>query len=473
MTSKLDRRSNPIPRRIHFSGICGRVTGGLAIELKSRGCRITGTDAVAFPPMSGLLDEAGISYQSGPGPFAVPPGTELIITGSTPSGEETGVPAARRAGVPVMHLPAFLKKFGLGTSRRLVVAGTNGKTTTTAMLAWILESCGHHPDYLIGGRCAHFHGMVRLRGAGHAVLEGDEYFASLEEKIPKFHFYEPDVLLLTNMAYDHAEVFADEGVIVREFEKLTGNLPANGVLIAAGSPAVGAIAAHAACRVKKVGWTADCDVRLTNPQSKEEGMAFQIDHEPIVLKIHGRMNALNAALAFTAALECGVTSEQASAALADFEGVAGRCEILHDSPDLTVISDEGYHPMALRENLAALRLRYPHRRIVAVLQPRYTGGKGGFQHRDLPLVLGEADTVILTPVFDYAAFPGGALTSRTLAAAMKRRGRAAHVLSKSRHLPRFYQAKYQPGDVLFCSLAMRQEAVFENLLSMAQRLAPV
>lgn len=472
MTHARKRRLSAIPQRIHFAGICGRVTGGLAMDLKSRGCTITGTDAIAFPPMSGLLEKAGIAYKTGSGPFIVPAGTDLIISGSTPPGEETGVPAACAAGVPMMHLPAFLKEYGLGASRRLVVAGTNGKTTTTAMLAWILEYCGLEPDYLIGGRCPHFPALVRIRGALLAVLEGDEYFASMEERIPKFHFYDPEVLLLTNIAHDHAEVFTDETVIVREFERLIANLPARGVLIAADSPTVNRIAAHAPCRVVRVGWNADCDIRLSAPQCSGKKMSFQSNGQPVELKVHGRMNALNAALALTAAGECGVGSGQAAAALADFEGVSGRCEVLHDSPDLTVITDEGYHPMALRESLAAMRLRYPRRRLVAVLQPRYTGGKGGFQHKTLPEVLEAADLVILTPVFDYSDFSGGALTSRTLATALKRRGRTAHVLSRSVHLPDFYRSKHQPGDVLFCSLAMRQEAVFGSLLKTARILAP-
>ncbi len=446
--------------------------GGLAIDLKAQGWTVTGTDALAFPPMSEVLADHGIAYECGPGPFKIPAGTDVVVTGSASTAESSGTKEAAAAGIPVLHLPAFLKAYCFGKARRLVVAGTNGKTTTSAMLAWILERSGKQPDYLIGARCREFASPVRMRGADWMVLEGDEYFADLTERVPKFHFYDPHVLLLTNIAYDHAEVYPDEAAVRAEFARLTARLPADGLLIAAAGPVVDELAAAAPCRMLRVGWQKNCHVRLSLPRQTRQGMAFTVDGEPVVLKISGRMNALNAALALTAARECGIAPQAAAAALAEFSGVPGRCEVLYDSPGLTVVTDDGYHPMALRECLAAMRLRYPGRRLITVLQARYTGGRGGFQHQTLPDALAEADEVILTPVFDYVTFPGGPLTTRTLAAALRRRGITTHVLSRSLGLPSFYRRMHQPGDVLFCSLAMRQDAVLEALLKTAARLAP-
>ena len=170
--------------------------GGLAIDLKTQGWTVTGSDTLAFPPMSGLLDAHNVAYQCGPGPFEVPPGTGVVVTGSASPGEAWGAASAAAAGIPVLHLPAFLKAHCFGKARRLVVCGTNGKTTTTAMLTWILEQAGKNPDYLIGARCREFASPVRMRGSPLMVLEGDEYFADLTERLPKFHFYDPHILLL-------------------------------------------------------------------------------------------------------------------------------------------------------------------------------------------------------------------------------------------------------------------------------------
>ena len=447
--------------------------GGLAIDLKGQGWSVTGTDTLAFPPMSEVLATHGISFQCGPGPFEVPAGTEVVVTGSASPAEASGTSRAAEAGIPVLHLPAFLQAYCFATSRRIVVAGTNGKTTTSAMLTWILEQAGKQPDYLIGARCREFASPVRMRGSPWMVLEGDEYFADLKERVPKFHFYDPHVLILTNLAYDHAEVYLDEAAIRAEFTKLISRLPSDGLLICAAGPELDALAAPAPCRVVRVGSSKDCDVRVSSPVHSNDGTIFKVNGTPLRLKIPGRMNALNAALALTAAMETGLSPESAAPALATFSGVPGRCEVLYDGASLTIVTDDGYHPMALRECLAAMRLRYPGRRLIAALQARYTGGRGGFQHQALPGVLSAADKVILTPVFDYGTFPGGPLTTRTLAAALKHHDIPTHLLSRSKALPAFYKRLHQPGDVLFCSLAMRQDAVFAALLELAASLDPV
>jgi len=442
--------------------------GGLALDLKEQGWNVTGMDAHALPPMRDVLRASGIPLQEGPGPFTVPAGTGVIVTTSIPAHDDSGVPAARAAGVPVLHLPAFLKQWCLGKSRRLVVAGTNGKTTTTAMLTWILQQAGLDPDYLIGGHCGHFPGMVKMRGTPLAVLEGDEYVACENEGIPKFHFYDPSLLILTNLAHDHAEIFPDTAAVEREFSKLIASLPSSGKLIAAAGPTLDHLISHAPCPVIRVGWDRSCDFTLTSPRRTRAGMAFRINQQPILLKIFGRMNALNAALAFTAALESGVSGPQAAAALATFEGVADRCEVIAEGPAFTLVTDNAYHPMALTESLAALKMRFPGRRLIVVFQPRYTGGRGGFLHRGLAEAVESADRVILTPLYDYGKFPGGPLSNRMLATTLRKSGRKTHVLTKINHLPEFYRRLMEPGDVLFCSIAMFQDEILARLQAMAQ-----
>lgn len=185
--------------RVHFTGACGRAIGSLALELKRKGWEVTASDATQYAPMDRVLREGGLEIRTGFSGRHVPAGTDVLVRGTAIANENLELKAARRRGIPILNMAQFLEQHLLKRSRRFVIAGTNGKTSTTAMLAWILEFAGQRPDYLMGGICPHFESLVRFRSSRWTVLEGDEYPSGENDPQPKFLHYRPHVLLLTNI----------------------------------------------------------------------------------------------------------------------------------------------------------------------------------------------------------------------------------------------------------------------------------
>ena len=460
-------------RQIHFTGACGRAVGSLALALKRRGWQVTASDKLQYAPMDRVLADGGLPITPKFAARNVPPGTQLVVVGGAIGRRNIERVEARRRGIPVMHMARFVGEHLLGQKLRLVVAGTKGKTTTTAMLAWILEHNGRRPDYLVGGLCPHFPLPVRYRGSPVMVLEGDEFPSSKEDPTPKFLYYKPDVLVVTNVEFDHPEVYPSMREIQAWFARLAGGLPAAGKLVVSGDCAnAAALAEGCPAEVETVGWGRGARFRLTGFKATPRGMRFRFCGESFVMRQPGQMLALDAALAARAALHAGVPMAGSAAALADFQGVAGRLHALLDDPSATIVHDESAHPSALRESIAALRLRYPGRRLVVVLQPRYTGGRHGFHEQALPDVLAAADRAILLRSFDPAPWPAGPFSSYRLAGQLRRRGLPASVLRGSRFLVSYCARNHLPGDVLFCSLPAGCEFLTDPLVAAIRALVP-
>ena len=460
-------------RKIHFTGACGRAIGPLALELKLRGWAITASDRTRYAPMDKVLAEGGLDIIPRFAAKNVPPGTDLVVVGSQIKRTNAEWAAARRLGIPVLNMARFLGEELAARSTRLVVAGTKGKTTTTAMLAWILKRAGLKPDYLIGGLCPHFPMPFRCRGARHIVLEGDEYPSSREDPTPKFRHYRPDVLVVTNIEHDHAEVYPSVEEIRTEFKAATAALPAGGALIVSHDcPNAAAIAASCPVEIESVGWGRGALFRLTGFQATARSMRFRFCGRDFQMKHPGRMLALDAALAARAAMRAGISLDESARALSEFEGVRGRLQVLLDEPIGTVVHDESHHPSAIRENIAALRLRFPGRRLVVMLQPRNTGGRGGFQEQALPDVLAAADSVILLRPFDLDKFPAGPFSSHLLAARLRKRGVPVCVLPKGRNFPVYCARTHEGGDVLYVSVPAGFEIHTDPLLAALRSRRP-
>jgi UDP-N-acetylmuramate: L-alanyl-gamma-D-glutamyl-meso-diaminopimelate ligase len=448
---------------IHIIGACGRAIGGLAVDLQDRGLSISASDGLCQAPMDAFLKDRGLHITEGFAARNIPAKTTMVVAAASIRADNVEIQAAKRRKIPVLHMAEFLRDHLLNHKMRIVVAGTNGKTTTASMLAWILECAGKHPDYLIGAPSPLFPNTVRFKGKKLAVLEGDEYPATPESGIPKFHFYNPHLLLLTNVLHDHAEIYADETAVVQEFIKLTTTMPPSGkILVSASCPN--------ALRTAKQSPAAWEKVSLRGLRVLKDGMSFHLGEQRYFLPMFGRMNAQNAALAARAALEVGVPSETIAAALALFQPVPGRMQTLLDSPGAALVIDENYHPAALRENIAALRMRYPHRRIVVALQPRYTGGRSGFQSATLPAALATADVVILSRPFDLKPFPNGKFSSRSVLAKLRTLGRQTHFIRSLRGLNKFVPRVLRHGDVLFVSLPSGCEFITQPLTETLRKL---
>ena len=392
-----------LPPRIHFLGICGRMVGGLALALHELGLSLSGSDGRQFPPMSDLLAAAGIKVNEDWSEDHLPRRLDAVVTGGVIEETNPELAAARRRGVPIWNATEFLEEYFLRNSENLVVAGTKGKTTTTAMLAWILRHAGRTPNFLIGGpvRKAGWP-LMRLNQGPVMVLEGDEYPCSLTDPIPKFLRYHPRHLAVTNLRLDHPDRFPTEAAYRAPFEQACASLAKDGNLILnADDAGSSSLAGCTSAPVTTVGFSRQAAHRITGFRSSGMACRFQLAGISFRLRLSGRMNAQNAALAAVTAGVVGVGLSVSSAALADFPGVLGRQELLARIGDSWIYSDEAYHPLAIRAVLGAIKSRHPKRKIIVVFAPSYTGGCNGIAQRELPSCLASAaSAAVLFPACD-------------------------------------------------------------------------
>ncbi len=463
-----------MPRRIHFLGVCGRMVGGLALALRELGVRVSGTDPVQFPPMPEILRAAGIRVNRTWSAIHLPARTDAVVTGSMLFRNGRGNPeleAALNRGVPLWNSTAFLEQYFLRCSENFVVAGTKGKTTTTAMLAWILESAGRSPDYMIGGQIRADFRRVRLRGAPLMVLEGDEYRCGLGDPMPKFLRYHPAHLVVTNVGHDHLEMFATPGQYRDAFTNLVDQVPGGGSLtLNADDPGAMSLAGRTPTPVCSVGFSRKADCRITGLRHSAGGTSFWLDGVPFSLRLPGRMNAVDAALAAVAARHAGVTRRQAARALREFPGVEGRLEKIGTAGRSIIYADEAYLPIALGPLLDAVRKQHPRRRIVVLFEPRYTGGRHGMIQRELPECLGAADVVMAGPAIEIASVDPP-FDHELLCRNLRKRGVKAVALGKLDDVTGQIQRLWRDGDVVVVSFSLIRGELTGRLVRLVQQAA--
>lgn len=440
--------------------------GAVAMELARLGVRVTGSDRHVFPPMGGLLKQAGLAYHTEFSAANLSPTPDHVVIGSyfNPSNIEVATVLERR--LPWSTLAGFVEKQFLQTTRNLVVAGTNGKTTTTAMLAWILKAARKNPSYLVAGESPNlgkmFHSSQRRRGP--FVLEGDEYLSGLGDLNPKFLHYRPSRVLVTNLHWDHVEVFPAERAYRAGFEALVDLLPPSGGLVLnADDPGALALAdRRQLAGTETVGFSRHAQHRITSWRQGRGRQTFRFLGQTFQLPAFGKIYAINAALAVTLARQEGVPPHLAAQALTAWLPVKGRQEVLVDTPQLTVVKEEAYHPHALAGAVEAVRARFPKRRLVLLFQPRYTGGADGPHQAALPKSLTGVDLALVTDPLEITPV-SRPFSSRALCATLRRQGAEAHHVPKIATLIGKLQKLQKPGDVILASLAYRNEAFFDQI----------
>jgi UDP-N-acetylmuramate: L-alanyl-gamma-D-glutamyl-meso-diaminopimelate ligase len=395
MTSDSDKPA----RHFHFIGICGTAMGSVAVALKERGYEVTGSDENVFPPMSTYLEDHGIQLFSGYSPKNVPAAADTVVVGNAIRRGNPEVEAVLDSKRFYLSLPEVLKNYFLRGRHNLVVTGTHGKTTTTSLLAWILDYAKLEPGYMIGGIPRNFGQGANLRQSEFFVIEGDEYDTAFFDKRSKFVHYLPELVIMNNVEFDHADIFRDLDDVKLSFRRLVNIIPRNGLLLCNADDANCLdLAQHAFSTVVKVGFAEDAEARITGVKHTAEGARFTVGGFEYASPLAGEFNVRNAAMAITAARHYGVSPEVAQAALAGFKSIARRMEVRGEVGGITVIDDFAHHPTAIRETLRALRQRYPDRYIWAVFEPRSnTTRRAVFQH-ELPAALCEADGVVVAQV---------------------------------------------------------------------------
>jgi len=394
------------PLHLHLIAIGGTGMAPLACLLQAEGHRVTGSDGPLYPPMSSLLEQAGIVPWIGFDPAHLAPSPDLVVVGNAVRRDNPEAVEAERRGLECLSMPAALARFFLADRAPLVVAGTHGKTTTTAMAAWVYSACGRDPGFLVGGvpidLGASFH-----RGTGRRfVIEGDEYNAAYFDRGAKFLHYRPQTLILTSVEHDHVDLYPTPAALAEAYARLIALLPADGRLIACGDTAeVRGLAAGAPCPVVFYGEREGNDFRLLGaPRAELDGLRVDIA-EPdgggrtFPLGVWGVHNATNALAVWAAARLDGLEPAALASAFAGFHGVKRRQELVGASGGIAVVDDFAHHPTAVEKTLEALAERFPGRRLVACFEPRsLTAGRAFFRDA-YRRAFARADRVYFAPLF--------------------------------------------------------------------------
>ena len=337
-------------KSVHFVGICGTAMAAVAALCREVGYTVTGSDENVYPPMSTFLESRSIRILQGYQESNLDHRPELIVIGNA---LKRGTPEVERAldeRLNCCSLPELVREFFIRGKHSVVITGTHGKTTTTSLLAWVLESAGQTPSFLIGGIPTNFGTGARLGTGAHFVIEGDEYDTAFFDKRSKFVHYLPDTVILNNIEFDHADIFADLAAVKRAFRQLVAVVPRRGLIIANGDDAnVREVVAGAQCRVRYFGLPDFAGYRLP---------------------LAGGHNQRNAAAVAVCANELGLSREQIQAGFDSFTGIKRRMEVRGEVAGVTVVDDFAHHPTALVETIRAIRQKYPGRRLWALFEPR-------------------------------------------------------------------------------------------------------
>jgi len=427
----------------------------LAGMLRERGFRVTGSDAAAYPPMSTFLESLGIPVCQ---PFAeanLEPRPDLVVVGNALSRGNVELERVLDERIPFCSLPQILHDEFLIGKEVLVVAGTHGKTTTTSMLAWIFESAGLKPSFLIGGIAENFGSSFGLGAGRHFILEGDEYDTAFFDKGPKFLHYFPDSLILTSVEFDHADIYRDLDAVETAFKRLVNLVPRRGKIIGFDSGEnIGRALAKAFCPVEIYGASDHATWRISNLKMEAARTTWSVHHNgqpwaDFEFALGGEYNVWNATAAAALASHYGIPKDAIARALATFRSVKRRLEVKAEINGITIIDDFAHHPTAIEQTIRALRARYQGRRLWVILEPRSNTMRRNVLQDALARSLAQADEIILAAIFKSEAIPEAErLNLDHVIHDIEQRGKQARVLADATAIVNTIAPELKAGDVV-------------------------
>ncbi len=395
-------------KRVHVIGICGTATATLAAMLKHKGFDVRGSDQDVYPPMSDFLAAEGIPAMSGYRAEHITSDIDLVVVGNAISRGNAELEEVLDRKIRYCSLPEAIRDHFLWGARSIVVAGTHGKTTTTALTGWLLTHAGADPSVLIGGIARNFGDQGSSYRIGHGrdfVIEGDEYDSAFFDKTAKFLKYLPDIAVVNNVEFDHADIYSDVEAVTLAFRRLANLVPRRGLLLlGADSERARGLAAAAKSRVETFGMAEGVAWQAHDLEAAGTSTTFRIrrngsPYGTFSLPLIGAHNVRNATAAIAIAAEVGVGAEQAAEGLRRFAGVKRRLEKVGMAAGVTIYDDFAHHPTAVAETLAGLRAANPSARIWAVFEPRSASSCRRIFQDDFAAAFGPADEVLLAPVF--------------------------------------------------------------------------
>ncbi len=440
---------------IYFTGICGTAMGNVALMMRAAGHTVLGSDENVYPPMSDLLRDAGVEIIEGYRRENLEREVDLVVIGNAMSRGNPEVEEVLNRGLRYTSLPELMKEEVIRGRTSVVCTGTHGKTTTSSMTSWVLESAGLSPSFMIGGVPGNFEAGWALRESEHVVLEGDEYDTAFFDKRSKFHHYMPQLLLINNIEFDHADIFDALDDILLSFKRLVNIVPGNGLIVANGDdPNVLDVIANAFTPVVTVGLGEACDLRAVEITYHSEETTFRLmvageDAGEITIPLIGEYNVRNALGVIGLARGCGLTIEQIASGLATFRNTRRRLELIVERDGFILYDDFAHHPTAIAGTLRALRLRHPASRLRAIFEPRSNTTRRNIFQSQLADAFADADDVILAQIARLDQLdPTERLDTDQLLADIESHGTTATFLPDAAAIAEHVRSTTEEGDVV-------------------------
>ncbi len=461
------------PQHLHLIAACGTGMGSLAGMLKARGYHVTGSDQHVYPPMSTQLEAWGIPIATGFRPENLVPRPDLVVVGNVISRGNPEAEAAQQAGIPVLSFPQALAQFFIQERHSVVVTGTHGKSTTTGLIAWLLDHAGLDPTFFVGAVLRNFASTFRLGDGPHVVVEGDEYDSAYFDKGPKFLHYRPRTAVLTSVEFDHADIYRDLDHVRSAFASFVPLLPADGRLVACyDQPHVRALLASAsiACPVDTYGLTPEAVWHAATWQPTPQGTHLTVHYHGQLFghfqsPLFGPHNVHNCLAALAVGHHLGLSAMQMAAGLATFANLKRRCEVRGAVDGITVIDDFAHHPTAVRVTITGMRQAYPQARLWAVFEPRTATSRRAVFQQDYIDALGLADGIIIADVHRKEQLsPEQRFSPEELITALRHQGKAAWFSPSTAGILAHLQQDTRPGDVVLIMSNGGFDNIHERLL---------
>jgi UDP-N-acetylmuramate: L-alanyl-gamma-D-glutamyl-meso-diaminopimelate ligase len=458
-------------------GICGTAMASLAGLLKDRGFKVTGSDQNVYPPMSTQLQNIGISIMEGYRRENLQPRPDLVIVGNVISRTHEEAQALLASDIPFTSLPSAMGELVIANRHSVVVSGTHGKTTTSSLMAWVLDQLGTSPGFMIGGIPKNFDLSYRVPNGDWFVIEGDEYDTAFFDKVPKFIHYRPRSVILTSVEFDHADIYRDLEHVKEAFQRLLKLLPEGGLLVTAAEDAniqdlLEREKNHVSAggrRVVTFG-IGQGDYQAKNVVSTASGSSFEVHRSGkpavrIALPLIGEYNIKNALAAFALTETLGFDAAKVISAIESFQGVKRRQEIIGRPNDITIIEDFAHHPTAVKQTIETVQSRYPQSRVFSVFEPRSATSRRSVFQDEYASALGVGHAVLLPPPFSQANIPEDQrFSSEKLMRDLKGKGVDANLCESVDAIVGALKNKAKPGDVILIMSNGGFGGIYEKLL---------
>jgi UDP-N-acetylmuramate: L-alanyl-gamma-D-glutamyl-meso-diaminopimelate ligase len=464
----MDYNAHMLPQNahIHLMGICGVGMSSLAGMLKEKGYTITGSDHNIYPPISTFLERLSIPVKKGYFPYNLHPLPDLVIVGNVITRNNPESEELLKLNVPYLSMPQALEKFVMEGKKSIVIAGTHGKTTVSALTAWILEVAGLDPSFMIGGIAKNFNRNFKVSNGEYFVIEGDEYDTAFFDKGPKFLHYNPYLAAITSIEFDHADIYKGIGEIKNSFTRFIEIVPKEGTIcVNSDDPHAADVVKEARCPVLSFAIRSDADltvgdVTLEDTKTRFTVLKKNIECARITTDLFGNYNISNILAATAISFVIGIPRETIIEAIETFKGVKRRLDVLGEYNDIMVIDDFAHHPTAVSETIKAVKSHYRNRRVVAVFEPRSNSSRRNIFQNTYAESFTDADLVILPepPMMNKITL-NERFSSLKLVADLRKKGIKAHYFPTNHALLDGLLSHSKPGDVIL----IMSNGAFDNI----------